>query len=425
MNTALFSRKMFWGLIVLTSVNLFGALFVMREEGVASIGGWFSKSKVEVAERFGPLFRDNKYPSDVEWTPRSGERTKVQYTFDSEIQAKVQGVFDRHRPDYGSAVAIDAVTGEILTMVSYTRSRTAGNLALKGTFPAASIFKIVTAAAALDNKKLSPDSRIAYGGGNHTMYKKNVEQERGRWMRWVTLKDAFARSINTVFAKVGVNIGSERLSDYAERFKFNVKIDSDVPVENGYAFIPNNDDWAVAEAASGFTRKNTMSPLQGALMAAAIANDGSMPHPYLIRSLTDAKGKVIYKGQPVAAEPVVDESTVNQMRRLMSATITQGTSRKSFRSIVQGARIAGLELGGKTGSLTGTAPRGKYDWFVGYGRMGGRKIAIAVVTINERVWRVRSSQVAADFFRHYFKISTARAVASFSKKRPKYLRRGS
>lgn len=417
MSAYFFTRKVFWGLLALTFFNLGAALFVLNEEGEAAIStGWFSTTKDEVIQVLGPYVRENKFPDQVKM---SGDSTKVEYTLNQDFQRKTREVFERHRPDYGSAVAIDATTGEILTMVSFTRENLGENLAVKASFPAASIFKIVTAAAAIDQKKLNADSRIGYGGGNHTLYKKNVESERGRWMRFVTVKDAFARSINTVFAKMGLNfVGSRSLSDYAERFKFNRPIVSDIPVESGYAFIPSNDDWAVAEAASGYTRKNTMSPLQGALMAAAIANDGAIPQPYLIRSMKDSKGKTVYEANPEDSEAVIDESTVKQLRRLMSATITQGTSRKSFRNIIQGARMAGLELGGKTGSLTGTEPRGKYDWFVGYGRSGERKIAIAVVTINKKVWRVRSSQVAADFFRHYFKISTpVRRLASYSKVR--------
>ena len=414
MSERFFSRKVFWGLLVLTFINLLAAVSVLRKEGIAASPGWFNASKDQVLKLVGPYVQANKYPKTVDWDGQ----TKVEYTLDPVIQGRIQNIFKRHRPDYGSAVAIDAVTGEILTMVSYSR-RTNENLALKATFPAASIFKIVTAAAAIDQKKLSSESRIGYGGGNHTLYKKNVETERGRWFRFVTVKEAFARSINTVFAKMGLNfVGPEVLSDYAERFKFNRDIESDIPIESGYAFIPNNDEWAVAEAASGYTRKNTMSPMQGALIAAAIANDGVMPEPYLIRSMKDAGDKVIYQAMPEESEAVLDENTVAQMRRLMAATITQGTSRKSFRSIIQGARLAGLELGGKTGSLTGTEPRGKYDWFVGYGRSGERKIAIAVMTIHERVWRIRSSQVAADFFRHYFKISTpVRRLASYSRHR--------
>lgn len=426
MSEKFFSPKVFWVLILLTGVNLVAAIGVLRNESVADglelpiaqSKSWFGQPKDQVLKNLSPFIRENKFPSRVEWQDEG--LADIEYTLDNEYQSKMQAIFNRTRPDYGAVVAMDATTGEILTMVSFNRRNKGENLALKATFPAASIFKIVTAAAAIDQDKLGANSRIGYGGGNHTLYRKNVEESGGRWARYVTVREAFARSINTVFAKMGVFfVGPQTLQAYAERFMFNRNIESDMPVESGQAFIPSDDRWAVAEAASGFTRKNTMSPLQGALMAAAIANDGVIPEPYLVRAVRDSAGEMIYKAEPgPGSEPVVDPSSAKELRQLMAATITQGTSRKSFRQIVNGARLAGLELGGKTGSLTGTEPAGKYDWFVGYGRSGERKIAIAVVTIHERIWRIRSSQVASDFFRHYFKISTpVRRVASYSKAR--------
>ncbi|HEX4925219.1 MAG TPA: penicillin-binding transpeptidase domain-containing protein [Bdellovibrionales bacterium] len=423
MSEKFFSRRVFWGLIVLTGINLVAAVGVLRNEGVADglvlpgsqSKSWFSQPKDQVLKNLSPYIRENKFPSRIDWQDEG--LADIEYTLDSEFQGKMQAIFNRTRPDYGAIVAMDAATGEILTMVSYNRRNKGENLALKATFPAASIFKIVTAAAAIDQDKLGANSRIGYGGGNHTLYRRNVEEDGGRWRRYVTVREAFARSINTVFAKMGLFfVGPQTLQAYAERFLFNKNIEADIPIESGQAFIPSDDRWAVAEAASGFTRKNTMSPLQGALMAAAIANDGVIPEPFLVRAVRSG-GDTIYKAEPgPGSEPVVEPSSARELRQLMAATITQGTSRKSFRQIVNGARLAGLELGGKTGSLTGTEPAGKYDWFVGYGRSGERKIAISVVTIHERIWRIRSSQVAADFFRHYFNISTSsRRVASYSK----------
>ena len=90
----------------------------------------------------------------------------------------------------------------------------------------------------------------------------------------LTMKDAFARSVNTVFGKLGLFYVGQKLLDYAEKFRFNRPIRADVPVDVGIVKIAPEDPWSVVTAASGFTRDNTMSPLHGALIASAVVNDG-------------------------------------------------------------------------------------------------------------------------------------------------------
>ena len=87
----------------------------------------------------------------------------------------------------------------------------------------------------------------------------------------------------------------------------------------------------------------------------------------------------------------------------MEATITQGTSKKSFRSLVKDRKFRELIVGGKTGSLTGDNPRGKVDWFVGYAMNENQKIAIAALTVNVDYWTVKSSFLAQSLFRTHFK----------------------
>ena len=87
----------------------------------------------------------------------------------------------------------------------------------------------------------------------------------------------------------------------------------------------------------------------------------------------------------------------------MEATITQGTSRKSFRSLVRDRHFRELVVGGKTGSLTGDDPKGKVDWFVGYAMNENQKIAVAALTVNVHFWTVKSSFLAQSMFRANFK----------------------
>jgi cell division protein FtsI/penicillin-binding protein 2 len=334
----------------------------------------------------------------------------VQYSFDPGLQEAMESVFKTYTPDYGAFVAMDPATGRVLAMVSYTRHpEVRDNLALRATFPSASVFKVVTAAAAIQENKFSPESVIQFSGANHTLYRSNVlKLGARRWVRHSTLREAFAHSINTVFGRIGAfNVGSERLGHYAANFGFNRQIDSDLPISPGSAPMPKADDaWGLSQTASGFTRDNTMSPMQGALIASAIANDGIMMEPYVVQSAYSLDGAEIYQAQPTVSSVAVDPRTAGEIRDLMLETVRKGTSRKSFNGFFK-HDMKDVEVGGKTGSLTGTDPKGKYDWFVGYASESDpngsrRKIAFAALTIHEKLWRVKSSYLARRAIENYF-----------------------
>ncbi len=364
-------------------------------------------SKADLARAIGDSGRMSDLPHEVILN-LEGDRKKaiVQYSFDPTLQAQIENLFNSYRPDYGAFVALHAESGRVLSMVSYTEKANAKksgeNFALRATFPSASIFKVVTAAAAIAEKKFTADTVLSFNGGNHTLYKSNVLKGGvNRWTRHITLKEAFGKSVNTVFGRIGAfTIGAEGLREYAGRFGFNRKIAADLPVQEGRAEIPD-DSWGLAESASGFTRHTTMSPLQGALIAAAVANDGVMMEPYAVESVHDSDGELLYRAVPKMEKRTLDLKTASEIRELMRQTVASGTSRKSFRGFFKGA-LADLEVGGKTGSLTGTDPRGKYDWFVGYAGYGKDRIAIAALTISEKTWRVKSSHVARQAIQTYF-----------------------
>lgn len=335
----------------------------------------------------------------------NGTFTQVEYTLDKELQEDMEDMFKVYQPDYGAFAAIDVETGKVLSLVSYNKNDRLlkDHLALRATFPSASVFKVVTASAAIAEKKMTADSIVAFNGRNHTLYKGNIFKNTvSRWTKRMSLKEAFGLSVNTVFAKLGAfTVGADELRDYAGRFGFNRKIASDLPIQEGRANIVN-DAWSLAETASGYTRQNTMSPLQGALIASAVANDGNIMEPYVIQKLKDADGKVIYESNAKLMNRAIDASTASEMREMMRETVTKGTSRRSFKNFFKG-NMESVDAGGKTGTLNGMDPKGKYDWFVGYARSGKRKIAVASLVISQKTWRVKSSYLARRAFEQYFK----------------------
>lgn len=378
-----------------------GKSSVVREPAAINSRGI---SKEVISSQLGPAIRANTFPTESDFEVDGDEtKVKVNYALDSVFQQKMQKTMNLWRPDHAAFVAIDATTGRIIAMVSYQREILGNNLTLQATFPAASIFKVVTASAAIDSRKASSNTVVPFNGGSHTLYKRNVnDQSRNRWTRFMTMKDAFARSVNTVFGKLGLfYVGPEKLLDYAEKFRFNRPIRADVPVDVGIVKIAPEDPWSVVTAASGFTRDNTMSPLHGALIASAVVNDGVMMEPYLVDNLTDLDGNVIYQAEARQEAKIMAPASAAELRELMRETVRSGTSRKSFRTVMRKRSFEDVEMGGKTGSLTGLNPKGKCDWFVGYARFGKHRIAVAALTVNEKKWRVKSSHLASDFLADY------------------------
>ena len=327
--------------------------------------------------------------------PDYSEPVILDFAFDPAIQTASEELLEHYKPDLGVMVAMDASTGRILAMASQNRSfpSITGNPVLDVTYPSASVFKVITAAAALEKDMVQPNSQISYQGRNHTLYKSQLKEKVSGWKRMATLKEAFAKSINTVFGRLGVfSIGKEQVKSVSNRFWFNEKIPAEFPVVNSRSANPTNE-YELAEMASGYTQDNAMSVLHGAMIGAAIANDGQMMEPYFLNAAYLKSGKTIYRSEPQVLAKVVSPETAFELRTLMQETVAKGTSRKSFRGFFKGD-FKELEVGGKTGSLTDNVLHGKVDWFVGFAQSHGRKIAVSVLTVNKKFWTVKSSYLA-------------------------------
>ena len=356
-----------------------------------------SISKGLVANEFPSLVRiaTNQYDFDA----------IVHYNIDPELNSYIDELILRYRPDYAAVVAIQPHTGRILAMSSFTRSEedTQQNLAVHSGFPAASVFKIVTAAAVIDSGIANPSSIYQYNGKNTSLYKSNVLRHKtNKWTRNTSLQRAFALSINTVFGRIGVfDVGAENLHLYADRFGFNRPLPVDFTIQESKTGINADNEWSIAEAASGYTLNTNLSPVHAALIPAIIANDGVMVEPSLVDFAVDMSGPLLYKSEPNAIE-VFDKKTTDEMRVLMRATVKKGSAKKHFRKFFRGP-YADLDVGGKTGTLTGTNPKGKTEWFVGYGDSGDDKIAIAAVVVNKDKWRVKPAYLTRKVLEEYFK----------------------
>lgn len=366
------------------------------------------KTRESILSQIGPSLSHNILipNADVKINDET-KKVNIEYTINEDLQKEAEKLLSSYKPDYGALVIMDAMTGEIKAMASFEKGKVSTeNLALRGSYPAASVFKIITATAALDKYKLSPDTLVMYNGGNHTLYRKNVlYTKENRWTRKITLREAFARSINTVFGRLTFErMEPKDIEEYAIKFGFNKPIKSDLPFDTGFTQVPTEKTFELAEIVSGYNRVTRMSPVQGAMIASSVAATGVMRVPYIVKSLKDENGQVLWKPDPVTAAVTMTGEGAQRLKELMEATVKQGTSRKSFRTLVRDKKFHELELGGKTGSLQGDNPKGKVDWFVGYA-IGGEndRLAIGAITVNKQYWTVKSSFLAQSLFKKHFK----------------------
>jgi penicillin-binding protein A len=394
--------------ILFAGMSLFWSFYESPEQLAQRHFEEVEEFRTLLLEKVGPSLLKNTFVEkiDVSEDPDEPEQLSLEYTLDQSLQNAAEKLLKSYKPDYGAIVMMDAETGRILTLASFEKNNSEGtNLALRGTFPAASIFKIVTATAAMDKYDITPNTKVLFNGGNHTLYKKNVMSDKvNRWTRGITLREAFARSINTVFGRLTLeHLAPQDLEEYASRYGFNRDIRSDIPFAESFTDIPKEKNFHLTELASGFNKITRMSPLHGAMIASAIAEDGVMRVPYIVERVRNAAGEVIYQAEPTTSSVTMSEKGAEQLQELMEATITQGTSRKSFRSLKKNKKFKELVVGGKTGSLTGDNPKGKVDWFVGYAMNDNHRIAIAALTVNVRYWTVKSAYLAQSLIQTKFK----------------------
>lgn len=360
--------------------------------------------------------RKNRFPSQLTFVSnRSGEPVvgNMNYTFDENVHSKMAEVYLKYQPDYACFVAMDVETGAILNLTSFIKSdEPLDNLVMRSDYPAASVFKLITAAASLDLGKVSPSTVIPFNGKSTTLYKSQVlRHKNNKWTRTPTFKESFAKSVNPVFARVGVfELGGQNLINYANKFGFDQSLQSDFNLPQSHVGLSLETEWEIAEAASGYTKDITLSPIHAAQMAAIVANDGRMVVPYMVNSVTANDGAILYSAQnSQSAEQVISQKAAGQLRGLMRETTRIGSARKSFGGLNHYKVYRGMEIGGKTGSLTGFSPKGRHDWFVGYAEKDGKRVAYASLIINKEKWYVRSAYVARQFIYNYFTERDAQA----------------
>ncbi|MEV8477010.1 penicillin-binding protein 2 [Streptomyces sp. NPDC051173] len=335
-------------------------------------------------------------PSDA-ITNKQPDPGDVITTIDPAVQkAAFEGLGDKT----GAAIALDPATGAILGMAStpsYDPGRFAGsggadqkaweslekdkqqptvNRALRQTYPPGSTFKLVVAAAALENGLYSSvdeatDSPDPYLLPGTRTYLPN--ENTSAPCTNASIRTALQYSCNNVFGHLAERLGAQKVAQQAEKFGFNDgKIDT--PVRAAKSLYPTDMN-AAQTALSGIGQFNDQAtPLQMAMVSSAIANGGKLMTPRLVDRVTDGSSGVLEKHDPKQYAQAMSADTARQLKSAMQTVVEQGTG--------SNARIDGLTVGGKTGTAQhGVDNSGTpYAWFVSYAQNSqGKQVAVAVV----------------------------------------------
>ena len=371
----------------------------------AEASSLFTKKDLRALINPDDLFRDPEGKIDLHSSNRS-------FSLETSLDRGLQGymlkkIRSSQSPMIGF-VAMDPPTGRILSMIDSKKAGGANSVCLSSQYPAASIFKIVSAAAAIDGCHISPDTKLTYNGRRHTLYRKQLTHRTNRYTNKVSLKTSFARSVNPVFGKLGIyRLKRELLEEYASRFGFNQPIDFELALQPSRISV-GDDPYHWAELTCGFNRETLISPVHGAMMAASIVNDGKLVEPTIIQRITDNEKKTVYAGRMTVMRQVISRKASQEMKALMAATISYGTCRRTFRGYRRDPVLSKLLIGGKTGSINNKTDELHYDWFVGFcaEKKGTRKLALAVLVVHDKLLRAKAQEFARLAMRYYFKASS-------------------
>jgi cell division protein FtsI/penicillin-binding protein 2 len=334
----------------------------------------------------------------------NGQRYFISTTIHAKLQKYILKTLRRSRTLQSAVIVMDSHDGRLLSMVNYDENGHSDNLCLQADFPAASLFKIVTAAAALESASLSPDQGLYFRGSRHTLYKSQLKTKKDRWTTATSLRRAFALSNNAVFGKIGIyDLGQAKLIRYSEKFLFNQPIAADLPVGVSRVAVPA-DDFGLAEIASGFNKDTLISPLHAALLAAVAVNKGRMPAPRLVLSIRSESNQVIYQAPRPTTVVSVNPQTARDLKILMQDAVGYGTGRTAFRKLRRKRRFKNFELGAKTGTINDRRDQFKYDWVTAFASSpdGAGSICISVLGVHGKILGTRSTEMTRAIVDYYF-----------------------
>jgi peptidoglycan glycosyltransferase len=338
----------------------------------------------------GRLYEFAPVPTDA--PPQMQGPLRVDYSLDAELTRAVFAALADGRVKLGHVILLDVKTGRVLAYASTDPERF-GPTRL---YPAASLVKVITASAALDADPDVAKVPCRFTGSPYRLTPARIDPPRRG--REVTLARALATSNNQCFAQLAVhNVGADALRNALGRFGW---LSAPAPAHAAGTAAPAADRYDVGKLGCGLAGCR-ITPLHAAQLATVLAH-GELLAPHWIDRIADANGRELVLPAIAAPRRVISPERAEELREMLVETTTRGTARRAFRLRNGRPLLGDIRVAGKTGSLSGKDPDGRYEWFAGVAPADEPRIAVAVLVVQGKVWWRNASQVASEVLKRVF-----------------------
>lgn len=333
----------------------------------------------------------------VEWVsvptnPSLRGPLRVEYALDVTLTERVFKVLRKANARRAHAIVLDSNSGRVLAYASTDVEAFPPNR----TYPAASLVKVVTAAAALERAPEAAREPCRYTGSPYKLTRSRIHRPaRGRES---SLERSLAMSNNQCFAQLAVNaVGDQALMEALDRFGWR---DSPAPGHDAGVVDLGDDDYDLGRLGCGLAGCR-ITPLHAAQLAITLVR-GERVTPWWIDRVVDAQGHELPLPPLPAPKRVMSEDLALELRKMLVRTTTGGTARSAFRNARGRPLLDNVQVAGKTGNLSGRDPKGRFEWFMGVAPADRPSIAVAVVQMHDDLWWQSSSQLAASILHEVF-----------------------
>ncbi len=316
----------------------------------------------------------------------------VEYSLDAELTRHVFRVLERGRVKLGHVILLDPRNGRVLAYASTDTKQ----FPPTRSYPAASLVKVITAAAALDHAPESARLPCRFQGSPYRLTPSRLDPPRRG--ATVSLRRALATSNNQCFAQLAVHaVGGGPLVAALERFGWRA---APAPEHAVGSVDPGESRYDLGRLGCGLAGCH-ITPMHAAQLAASLAR-GELVAPHWIERVIDSRGREL----PLPARPtprqVMSPKLAAELRGMLIDTTRIGTARSAFRKRSGKPLLGPVQVAGKTGSLSGRDPTGRYEWFIGAAPAEEPRIAVAVLLVQGHLWWRNASQIAAEVLRGPF-----------------------
>lgn len=334
-------------------------------------------------------------------SPLPGGKT-AQLTLDPVVQRAALRVMKKYGVPEAGVVALNPKTGEVLAYASHVAEGEKFDVNARAEAPAASVFKVVTGAALVEKGGLKHTTEQCYRGGHSMILADELrdDPERDKWC--ATLGIAMGRSLNVVFGRLAQkHLTPEDLTEMGGALGFGSAVPFEAKNEAPMISIPD-DPLDFARTSAGFWN-TSLSPLAAASLVQTIANRGVTLKPTIVRSVKQGNETIWEAAEtPVVVRRAIKSETADQVAKMMENTVRDGSAYKTFHDRRGNAFLPGINVAGKTGTLTRHKENRHYTWLVAYAPVEDPEIVVAALVVNTPQWRIKGPDLARDVLRAHF-----------------------